>query len=297
VPTWLATLALLAVTAVWGWTFVLVQDAVSRYSVAGFLAIRFAIAAVSAVVLFRRHLDRASLRVGAAIGVLLAAAYLLQTWGLRFTTATNAGLITGLFVVLAPVLDRLLFGAVLTRTAWVAVALSVAGMSLLTGRLPTDLALGDMLVLGCAFGFGLHIAVLSRHAPHHDARGLGAAQMVGVALCFAVLWPFTEPVTPPPREIWFALLLTGLVASTLAYTVQTLAQRSLSTARTAVLLTTEPAFAALFGYLLAGERLGGIQLAGAATILTAVVLSEAVPALRARRPGHPGGSRGRQDQP
>lgn len=282
---WMATLALLAVTAVWGWTFVLVHDAVAAYSVQGFLALRFAIAGLSALLLLGRRLEWRSVAVGGAIGLLLAAGYLLQTWGLRFTTATNAGLITGLFVVLAPIADRLLFGAVLRPVAWLAALLSLVGMTLLTGRLPTDLALGDLLVLGCALAFGLHIAVLSRHAPRRQTRGLAVGQMVGVGLLFAVLWPLTEPVTLPPREVWFALAVTGLVASTLAYLVQTLAQRVLSTARTAVLLTTEPVFAAVAGFVLAGERLGPLQLVGALTILGAVALSEIVPAVREATPG------------
>lgn len=280
-PRWLATLALLGVTAVWGWTFVLVHDAVAAYSVQGFLAIRFAIAALSAAILLGRRLDRRSVVVGGAIGLLLAAGYLFQTWGLRFTTATNAGLITGLFVVLAPIADRLVFGAVLRPTAWFAVALSLVGMTLLTGRPPTELARGDLLVLGCAVAFGLHIAVLSRFAPHLQSRGLAVGQMAGVALVFGLLWPATGQLTLPPRGIWFALALTGLVASTLAYLIQTLAQRVLTTARTAVLLTTEPLFAAVAGFVLAGERLGPIQLVGAATIFGAVALSEIVPAVRA----------------
>jgi len=277
----LATFALLGVTAVWGWTFVIVHEAVAVWGVVAFLAVRFLIAAASASAVWGRRLDRRSLAVGSGIGLALAAGYLLQTWGLKYTTATNAGLITGLFVVLAPIADRVLNGVVLRRVAWLAVLLSLVGMTLLTGRLPTDLAAGDLLVLGCAVAFGVHIALLSRHAPGHDPRALTTAQMLSVAAIFLVLWPIAGTVQAPPREVWFALALTGLVASTVAYGVQTWAQRHLSTARTAVILTTEPMFAALFGITLAGERLGPVQVTGAVLILAAVVMSEAVPALLA----------------
>lgn len=279
----LATFALLGVTAVWGWTFVIVHEAVAVWGVVAFLAVRFLIAAVSATAVWGRRLDRASLRVGAGIGLVLATGYLLQTWGLKHTTATNAGLITGLFVVLAPVADRILNGVVLRRIAWLAVVLSLVGMTLLTGRLPTELAFGDLLVLGCAVAFGVHIALLSRHTPGHDPRALTTAQMLAVAATFVILWPTTGRIETPPREVWFALALTGLVASTVAYGVQTWAQRHLSTARTAVILTTEPMFAAMFGIALAGERLGPVQVSGAILILAAVVMSEAVPALVAER--------------
>ncbi len=279
----LATFALLGVTAVWGWTFVIVHEAVAVWGVVAFLAVRFLIAATSASAVWGRRLDRRSLTVGGGIGLALAAGYLLQTWGLTHTTATNAGLITGLFVVLAPIADRVLNGVVLRRVAWVAVLLSLVGMTLLTGRLPTDLAVGDLLVLGCAVAFGVHIALLSRHAPGHDPRALTTAQMLAVAAIFLVMWPVAGSIEMPPRDVWFALGLTGLVASTVAYGVQTWAQRHLSTARTAVILTTEPMFAALFGIGLAGERLGPVQVAGAVLILAAVVMSEAVPALLAER--------------
>jgi drug/metabolite transporter (DMT)-like permease len=282
-PTWVATLLLLAVTAVWGWTFVVVKEAIAIYGVMPFLAVRFAIAATVTLVLWGIRLRLRTCVVGMGIGAVLAIGYLFQTWGLRFTTATSSGLITGLFVVLAPIADRALYGTRLRPLSWLAVALSVVGMILLTGRLPNQLAIGELLTLGCASAFGVHIALLSRHSRNHDARSLGAAQMLGVALLFLALWPLTAPVEPPPRAVWPALIITGVVASALAYFIQTVAQRSLTTVRTAVVLTTEPLFAGLFGYLLAHELLSSSQLVGAALILAAVVTSEVVPALRASR--------------
>ena len=279
----LATVALLGVTAVWGWTFVVVRDAVAVYGVMAFLALRFLIAAVASGAVWGGLLRRSTLRIGFAIGAVLAAGYLFQTWGLRFTTATNSGLITGLFVVLAPIADRLLFRARLSPLAWGAVGLSLVGMTLLTGRLPTNLAFGDLLTLGCAVAFGVHIALLSQVARDHDPRALGAAQMIGIAVIFLILWPLTEPLEAPPRAVWPALIITGLVASALAYFVQTAAQRHLSTARTAVILTTEPLFAGVFGFLLAGERLAPLQVFGALLILVAVVSSEVIPVLAVRR--------------
>ncbi|RLE17156.1 MAG: EamA/RhaT family transporter [Acidobacteria bacterium] len=274
---WLATLLLIGVTAVWGWTFVIVGSAVAVYGVMGFLAIRFLIAGVATAAVWGRHMTLRTLRTGAAIGLILAVGYLLQTWGLKYTTATNAGLITGLFVVLAPIIDRLIYGTKLHTSAWVAVGLSIIGMTLLTGRLPTQLALGDVLVFGCAFAFGTHIAVLSHHSTRHEPGALATAQMVGLAVIFVFLWPLTEEIVAPPKEVWFALALTGLVASALAYAIQTSAQRVLSTVKTAVVLTLEPVFAGLFGFLLAGERLGPSQFLGAALIFGAVLMSEFAP--------------------
>lgn len=273
----LATAALLGVTAVWGWTFVVVHEAVAVYGVLAFLAARFGLAAAAAGALWGRRLDRRSLRTGAGIGLVLAMGYLFQTWGLRHTTPTNSGLITGLFVVFAPVFDRVLYGAQMLRLRWLAVGLSLVGMVLLTGRMPGNLAIGDLLTLVCAIWLGLHTALLSRHAPHHDPRALATAQMLAMAALFLLLWPLAGALEAPPREVWFAIVVTGLVASALAFAVQSAAQQRLSTSHAAILLTTEPLFAGLFGYLLAGDRLGAVQIFGAALILGAVVLAELVP--------------------
>lgn len=279
----MATVALLGVTAVWGWTFVVVHDAVAVYGVLAFLAARFSLAAAAAGLAWGRRLERRSLRVGAGIGLVLAMGYLFQTWGLRHTTPTNSGLITGLFVIFAPVLDRLLYGTRMQSLRWLAVALSLAGMVLLTGRTPTSFAIGDLLTLVCAIWLGAHTALLSRHAPAHDPRALATAQMLAMAALFLLLWPLAGSIEPPPREVWFAIVLTGIFASALAFAVQSAAQQHLSTSRAAILLATEPLFAGLFGYVLAGDRLGGLQVVGAFLILGAVALSETVSVRAARR--------------
>lgn len=278
----LYSLALLGVTAVWGWTFVVVQDAILVYGLFSFLALRFGLAAV-AMAPFYRRITRKTLVVGGGIGLVLALAYLFQTAGLLYTTPTNAGLITGLFVVFAPLADRLLFGVNISRQVGIAIALSVAGIVLLAGQSPSQARLGDVLVLLCAAGLGTHIALLSRYAREFDTSGLAAAQMISVGAFFVVAWPFFEPISAPPGEVVFALLLTGLVASAGAYYVQTSVQRHIPAARAAIILTMEPVFAALFGYWLAGDRLNAVQLIGAALVLSALALGEILPVLRRDR--------------
>jgi drug/metabolite transporter (DMT)-like permease len=274
------TLLLVAVTAVWGWTFVVVQDAISVYGVLPFLAVRFVLAGAALAPVYATKLTRRSLLVGGGIGVVLAAAYLFQTTGLLFTTPTNSGLITGLFVVFAPLADRLLFGASASRQVIFAVALSLAGMVLLAGGGPEGANWGDFLTLLCAAALGLHIALLSRYAAAHDAGALTLAQILAMALLFVVVWPFFDPVSLPPPEVWVALLVTGLLASAGAFLVQTTVQQRIPAARTAIILTMEPVFAALFGYWLAGDRLVAVQILGALLILSALFIGEVVPVLR-----------------
>jgi drug/metabolite transporter (DMT)-like permease len=278
----LYSLLLVGATMVWGWTFVAVRDAIALYGVLGFLSVRFALAAAVLAPYAARKVARRTLIAGAGIGLVLALGYLLQTTGLLFATPTNSALITGLFVVFAPLADRLFFGTRPSRSVLVAVALSLFGMILLAGGGPDGANPGDLLTLLCAAALGLHIALLSRYARAHDASGLVFAQMLSMALAFGLLWPLFEPVTLPPREVWLSLVVTGLVASAGAFWVQTFVQQRISTARTAVILTTEPVFAALFGYWLAGDRLVPVQIFGAALILSALAVGEVAPVVSGR---------------
>ncbi len=155
-------------------------------------------------------------------------------------------------------------------------------MVLLAGGGPDGANLGDLLTLLCAAALGLHIALLSRYAAGYDAFGLAFAQMLSMALVFALFWPLFETVAFPPREVWGALIVTGLVASAGAFWAQTFVQQRLPAARTAVILTMEPVFAALFGYWLAGDRLVAVQVFGAALVLSALAVGEVAPIVTRR---------------
>ena len=272
--------SLLLVTVVWGWTFVVVRDAVTAYSVLGFLALRFTIASLCLGPFSFKRLTRGTFVPGAGIGICLAGGYLLQTYGLRHTTPTNSGLITGLFVVFAPVASYILFRVRIDRVLLLPLGTCLVGTLLLVGDSPEAIRIGDGLTLGCAACFGLHIALLSHYAHRHDATALALAQMVAIALLCGLPWLLFESPSFPPVHVWFALLITGVLASAAAFTLQTYVQQRLSASRTAIILTMEPVFAVLFGYLLAGDRLSWIQVGGAVLILVAIATSEVLPALR-----------------
>jgi len=267
----LYTLLLVGVTAVWGWTFAVVKEAVAGYGVVSFLAIRFALGAMAMGLLAARGSTRAAWGIGAGIGVVLAAGYLFQTFGIRSTTATNSGLITGLFVVFAPAWNRVLFGVRIPRVCCAAVATSLAGLALLAGAGPVRPTVGDLLTLGCAVCFGAHIALLDRYAKGHDAAALALAQLTAAAAIFAATWPAVDPLRLPTAKVWQALVLTGLVASAGGFYAQTAAQRRLPAIRTALILTMEPVFATFFGRLLAGDRLAALQWVGAALMVAALL--------------------------
>jgi drug/metabolite transporter (DMT)-like permease len=273
----LALAALLGVTAVWGVTFVQVKDAVALYPLFAFLAIRFAIATLTLAVPGTRRvrsLGRAGIGAGALLGLLLAAGYVLQTAGLERTTVSSTGFVTGLYVVLTPLLALVLFRSRIAPAAWAGVGVSTAGLALLSG-VHAGSAGGDLLVLAGAAVYSLQIVLMERFAPRYDAVAFTLVEMA--AACSGLLVVALargELGVPRGWTVWGALLVTGVFASALAFLVQTWAQRRTSATRTAVAFTMEPVFAAFFGITLAGDRLGALGWTGCAAIMAGIVLAE-----------------------
>jgi len=220
------------------------------------------------------------------MGAFLTAGYIFQTFGLERTTASNAGFITGMYIVLTPVFGALLLGHRPGGMAWVAAAVATVGLFLLSGAggEGSNLA-GDGLVLMCAASFALHILATDRAVKVHDVSALLVVQLaVAGFFCLAVAGAAGDLVLPRAASVWVALAITSMIASAVGFFVQTYAQQHASPARTALILGSEPAFAGLFAYLLKGETLGAPQWLGAGLILTAIVAVELVPYLRPRQP-------------
>jgi drug/metabolite transporter (DMT)-like permease len=273
-------LLLVLVTAVWGSTFVLVKDAISHYPTLPFLAIRFALAALVMVLVVHRPPGWRVVKVGVPIGVALAAGYLLQTVGLQTTSPGNAGLLTGLFVVFTPLIDGILGVRIPPRTI-ASVVLALAGTVLLTGSGFALPGTGDLLVVGCAVAFAVHIVLLSRWAPGAPPAALAMIQMLTAAVLFG--GASLPQLTVPPTGVWFAIVVTGILASALGFLIQTWAQTHLSASRTALILATEPAWALLAAIALAGQRFGLVQGIGAALLILAIIGHEALAAREGRK--------------
>lgn len=292
-PRVLPVLLLLAVTAIWGWTFVVVRDAVQAYPVLPFLALRFAIAAV----VLAPALLRSGRGVAAGLlpGVALSAGYLCQTAGLQYTTASKAGLFTGLFVVFTPLLEFAIARRMPSLETAFAVAGALTGTALLAGVGPgvasgTRELLGDSLEILTAVAFSVHILLLSRVSPCLDATRVATGQLLVAVLLFTFGAAGTATMTAPSGAVWLALVITGVLASAVAFLVQTFVQQRISASRTALILVAEPAFATLFGVLLAGDRLSGAQASGAGLILLTLLVHEAIPLWRPSAPRRVAGS-------
>lgn len=279
-------LALVGVTAIWGVTFVQVQDAIALYPLFAFLAVRFTISSlVLAPFAFGslRRLPRRGYAVGVGVGTLLAAAYGFQTAGLDLTTVASTGFITGLYVVFTPLLALLFFGTSVPRALWLGIGLAVAGLLLLNG-VPGGSTLGNALVLANAVFQALQITSMERYAPRYDPRALTFLQMATSAVAFiAIALSRGELEMPHGWTVWSALVVTGVFAGALGYFIATWVQARTTAARAALVFTLEAPFAALAGVLLADEVLGRAGWLGCGVMMAAILVAEPAAAATLRR--------------
>ncbi len=284
---WVAAVALVCVAAVWGGTFVIVADAIASYPMYAFLAWRFALATVAFIALFPRsirRLDAANLRMGLVAGVFLTAGYIFQTWGLDGETATTparAAFITGLYVVIVPVAQAVVLRRVPRKGTIAGAAMALAGLWTLSGVDAQGLGgwvTGDSLVVVCAVAYSIHMLVLGSTDARHDTGALTLVQLMTVTVATGVISLLTEEAGLPARtDVLLAIAICGILASALAFAVQTWAQRRIPPARVALILVTEPAFGGLIGWVVAGSW-PVMEVLGASMMLGGMIMSEAVTA-------------------
>jgi len=275
---------------IWGATFVLVKAALSDVSPVLFLALRFSLATAALMVVFRTGgggpgKGRAA-AAGASAGALLFLGYLLQTIGLRFTTAPKSAFLTGLTSVLVPLLAALVYKNRPQASEVVGVLVATAGLGLLTelhlgaGIIPElgTIGPGELLTLFSAVAFAAYIVTMGHFSGKMDYEILSVSQIGAAAvLALSMFWWAEKPhVEWRPAVVW-AILVTGLLATALAFSVQAWAQQYTSSTRTALIYMLEPVFAWMMSYFVVGEGLSGRAAVGAALILGGVMLVEMKP--------------------
>ena len=286
-----ADLALAFNTLIWGSTFPLVKSALRDVSPLLFLVIRFSIATLALGVLWLAgwrapKSDARAVVGGIFAGILLFAGFLLQTLGLRLTTAPRSAFLTGLASVLVPLLGALVYRSRPQALEVLGVLVATIGLGLMTLDSPiASIGKGDLLTLLCAVAFAGHIVTLGHYSRKAGFQMLSLAQVATAAVLPVTLFWWVEP----PHIAWrpaviYAILVTGLLATALAFTVQAWAQKFTSSTRTALIYTLEPVFAWLISYWALGEGLAGRAAAGAALILSGVVLVEMKPMLARSHP-------------
>ncbi len=295
-----ADLALLVVSFIWGTTFVVVKNALQDTSTLLFLTLRFTVAGLALLLapvlgvwlsrpgpglagrVVARGRNQRTARLSrtatasAVVGLFLFLGYFFQTQGLRWTTASKSAFITGLAVVLVPVITSLASRRFVGWGSMVGVLMALGGLILLTNPgVDASINRGDLWTLACAGAFALHIVLLGHFSRRVPVRALAAGQVLMAALLAAGSFPWAENFfLRLSARVCLAVLLTGLLATALAFFTQTWAQQFTTTTHTALIFSLEPVFAWLTSAVWLGERLGGRNALGALLILAGIVAAE-----------------------
>jgi len=271
--------ALVSVTAIWGSTFVVIKGVTETIPVTDFLAVRFTIAAVGLWLLAPRSVARLTpdvRRKAVVLGLAYGAAQLLQTTGLTLVSASVSGFLTGLYVVITPVIAALLLRESVARATWLAVGLATAGLAVLSLN-GFALGLGEVLTALGAVGYALHIVLLGAWSKPGQAVGLAVVQMAVIAVLCGVAAVPGGIVLPATGTQWLAMIYVALAAGALAMVAQTWAQARLPATRAAIIMTTEPVFAAFFGVVVDDDPVTPRFVLGAALVLAAMYTAELGP--------------------
>lgn len=270
---------LTAITAIWGWSFVIVKESISFYPVFSFLAIRFLLGAIvlfffigSKIFSFEKKLWLS----GFLLGVFLFSGYAFQTTGLIYTTPAHSGFITGLFVVFTPLLETLILKRKPHILLVFSLVLSTSGLFILSYEKDFgSLNYGDFLSLICAIIYSFHIVFLDRFSKKYNTLYLAFLQVITVSLLsFASLFLLGSRLLPIPAISLRGVILTGLLATAFSYFIQTNYQRLTSATEAALIFTLEPVFAGLFAYYLWGEVFSSKIFVGGTLILLGMLISQ-----------------------
>ena len=291
-----AHILLIFVTFVWGATFVVIKNALADMSPLLFNAVRMTLASVSLWIIFSKDLRGQSdahgdhprhglawptIKAGALVGVFLWLGYEFQTAGLRLTSASKSAFLTGSSVVIVPLILAVAYRRHINRWTTVGFLSAFAGLYLMTvpagagGEDWASVNRGDLLTLGCAVAFALHIIFLGRATRRHAFQQIAVLQ---VTVC-AILMLIAGPLLEHPHVVWsarvvWAILITGLLGTAMAFSIQAWAQQFLAPTHTVLIFALEPVFAWLTSMVVLGERLGLRATAGAGLIMAGILSSE-----------------------
>ncbi len=268
-----AALALIAVTAIWGSTFSMSKDLLTRMSVTDFLGLRF-LGAATVILAVRpglvRRMDRRCLDLGIRLGLCYAVAQLLQFVGLQRTAATVSAFVVSMYVVFTPFLSAALLRTPIDRRAVIASVTAGVGVAFMSLR-GWALGPGELITLLAAALYAVHIVAMSRWTTPASAFPLTFVQLLTMGVVFTLI-ASVDGVTFPHGRDWVVFSYLTVVAAAVALLVQTWAQAHLGSSQAAVLMVLEPVWAAFFGFAVFGEALGVRTAMGGALVLIAMLV-------------------------
>ena len=274
----LAALALISVAIAWGAGFVLMEPAIEKHPTFNFLAFRFTLAVLVMVAIrpkLFKSIDKTLLIQGSLLGLALGGGYVTQTIGLLYSTAALTGFFTGLYVALTPLLAWVFLRQKISRKALVGVIVATIGLGILSAG-SVAFGWGEISLVACAVLFALHIIGLGLWSSNHDSYALTVVQL---AVCAAISWMGAfvwdgGVQTPPDAEVWFAIIFTAVLATAVAFLIQTWAQGFLEPSRVAIILTSEVVFAAVISYSVGQETPTFLPVLGGSVMILAMLIVE-----------------------
>ena len=274
----LAVLALLGVGFFWAAAFVLMKDAIQQQPYMDFLATRFTLAAIAMAILRPKvalKFRAGDLKYGALIGIVLAFGYITQTIGLDMTTAATSGFLTGLYVILTPLIAWLVMKQKVATKVVIGAGLAMIGLAIFSGAASdVEFQVGQLWLVVCAVFYAIHILMLG-----HFGQGRSSYRFAMIQIAFAALvtWGFAlldGYQAPPNAEVWFAVLFTALLSTVLAFWIQTWAQTLLEPSRVALLITSEVLFTAIIAVAVGQEPVTFAMVVGGGLMFVAMLFVE-----------------------
>lgn len=274
-----ADVLLLLATVGWGASYLLMKmglDSVGEFTL---IALRFGIAFLLAAAFFSKRLRQTNfqtIKYALLLGLLLFLVFVTVTFGLNTTTTTNAGFIVSLTVIFVPLFSIFIFKKKIELKLILSILIALTGIALLTIHPPFKMMAGDLLCIGTALSYALHITVagIAAKAKEVDPLNVGILQL-GFACLYGLVFSFIfeTPILPTTPKGWFAILMLAIVCSGFGFIIQIVAQKYTSPTRTGLIFSLEPVFAAIFGYVFAHEIMSVNGYIGALLVFLSVILS------------------------
>jgi len=275
-----AEIYLLIIAIIWGSTFAIIKNILNLIPPYTFLTYRFLLATLVLMIIFWkriRGINKTILRKGSLIGIFLFLGYTFQTVGIKYTSATKAGFITGLSVVLVPIISLLFVKEKVSRNSIMGAFFALIGLWFLNYTNSFSFNFGDFLVLLCAFSFAMHIISVGLYIKKLDYVLLVIVQLATVSilsLFLAVIFERPALNLSYSFNVWWGIIFMGVFATAFAFYMQNRFQRYSTATKTAIIFSGEPIFSAIFAYFLLGEKVGLIAWIGGLLIIFGMIISQ-----------------------
>ena len=273
-----ADLMLLMITVFWGASYMLTKVGLEGLEPFNLTALRFIIAFFISAIVFHKQIfnaDIKTIKYAFILGIILFGMFISMAFGLEHTTASNAGFLISLAVVLIPIISFVFLKQKIEKKVIIGVCLAFIGIALLSLDAEFKVNIGDLLCILCALFCSIHVIVIGIFTKEVDSIALGALQLAFAGIFSIIFSAFTETVRIPSTALsWLSVLLLSIFCTAIGYIVQTTAQQHTTATHTGLILSLEPVFSAIFAYIFLGEILAPKGYLGAVILLSGVLVAE-----------------------